>query len=102
MKQKENLPNKNNNYIYKGNFSFDKYDGYGIYRDLSANVIYDGYYKDILMHGKGKLSFKIGNEYEGDLMCGLMEGYGVYYQWGEKNRIFYNGKYNDIKIKLYE
>ena len=94
--------NKDKAYIYKGNFAFNEYDGYGIFRDLSENVVYDGHFKNGLMHGKGKLSIKIGIEYEGDFFCGLMEGKGVYYEWDSNKVTFYNGQYNQKKVKLYE
>ena len=95
--------NKDNKYIYKGNFDFDKYDGYGEYRDLSNGVIYEGNYWANLMHGKGRLSFNFGIEYEGDFMCGLMEGRGIFYRWKSGYLpLFNNGKYNEIKTKFFE
>lgn len=43
---------------------------------VSDGVVYTGEYKDGMINGKGKMTFKNGTVYEGDFVDGQFNGYG--------------------------
>ncbi len=52
-------------------------DGFGQQQDEDG-VLYSGYFRNGLFHGKGKLIFASGDTYEGGFSRGSFEGYGTY------------------------
>ncbi len=46
---------------------------------LADGAIYEGTFRDGLMHGRGTLSWPNGERYEGEFQNGLMHGRGTYY-----------------------
>ena len=58
---------------------------------------YDGEMQGGKRHGRGKMTFKTGEYYEGEWRDNLMDGYGVLYD-GHKNKI-YEGHYSKGKME---
>jgi hypothetical protein len=51
---------------YEGEFFEDKFNGHGIFKWVSCGSKYEGQFKDNMRHGRGKMIWKDGSNYEGD------------------------------------
>ena len=59
------------------------------------NGIYEGYFRNGLRHGKGKMVFENGDWYEGNYVDGRAEGFGEFFANGKKEK--YIGQWiNDV------
>ena len=77
---------------YKGEFKEDKKCGNGE-MVLNNNDIYQGYFSDDKFNGKGKYIWSnIKKEYEGDFVDGKIHGNGIL-KWG--NNMYYKGEFNN-------
>ena len=68
--------------------------GFGIYKD--GNNIYEGTFENDMIHGKGKMIWADGAQYEGDFVKGQMEGTGVFI-WPNKTQR-YEGTFVNNKM----
>lgn len=87
---------------YIGNLLNDKPNGKGIYYFESDNIkylegsVYEGDFKDGIMSGKGKCTFKNGDYYVGDFDNFALNGKGVFYYVNSENRgDQYEGDFKD-------
>ena len=83
---------ENGNY-YLGDFSEDKFNGYGIYK-WGEDRTYEGYWVNGKMEGKGKLKLKDGSFYEGEFKGGKRWGNGLYI-WNKEK--YYKGNWINDK-----
>ncbi|MGV2975776.1 MORN repeat-containing protein [Roseibium alexandrii] len=60
-----------------GAFSNGAMNGFGTYRHRSG-LLYEGFWKNSLMHGQGRLAFPNGDQYAGQFADGLFDGFGTY------------------------
>ena len=80
-------------HYYLGDFSEDKFHGYGIYK-WGEDRTYEGYWSNGKMDGKGKLKLKDGNYYDGEFKQGKKYGYGIYI-WNKEK--YYKGNWINDK-----
>lgn len=94
---------ENDDLIYDGNWQNDQINGYGKIKIKSNalsriafendNIIgYDGEWKDNKFNGKGTIKYKCGKYYEGDVVNGKCDGYGVK---THPNGTVYKGEWKD-------
>ena len=83
---------QNGNY-YMGDFSEDKFNGYGIYK-WGEDRTYEGYWVNGKMEGKGKLKLKDGSFYDGEFKGGKRWGSGLYI-WNKEK--YYKGNWINDK-----
>lgn len=74
---------------YEGNVE----NGYGQYFSEEGVLLYEGYFKNKLFHGKGKQYIPFGIVYEGDFENGKKKGCGSFYQ---EDRKIFEGKVDEI------
>ncbi|KAL0491351.1 radial spoke head 1 [Acrasis kona] len=67
--------------------------GIGTYAE--GQNIYEGSFENDLVHGKGKMTFQSGAQYEGDINKGKFEGHGTYL-WPDKS--CYVGEWRDNRM----
>ena len=96
--------NVNPNILYKGNLVFGKLDGKGslyIQKNSQKNPksetihLYEGFFKNSEIEGKGQLFFGNGGKFEGEFKNGLAHGYGRLFKNEESLQIegvWINGK----------
>lgn len=65
----------------------------GMYISEEKGQEYRGTFKDLKMHGQGKLTFADGKVYEGDFVDGIMDGKGILCF----NNKIYKGKFKNGK-----
>lgn len=58
-------------------------DGYGE-ESYASGAHYKGYFKKNQKHGKGRLYFPDKSHYEGDFVCGVPSGFGVYVAYDQE------------------
>lgn len=68
--------------MYEGDIE----NGYGEYFSEDGALLYEGYFKNKLFHGKGKQYIPYGISYEGQFESGKKRGFGIFYQ--EDRKIF--------------
>lgn len=86
---------ENGNIKYVGDFNQkDLYEGFGIYYNEIGNKIYEGYWMNGLMEGKGIFYYKGVVLQKGEWKNGKKHGYGIRYQKGT-NIIEYEGEWNE-------
>lgn len=65
---------------YEGDVDNAMRNGFGIQKNDTGDILYEGQWKDNYQHGKGMIYYPNGNvEYEGDIEYGVREGYGQRY-----------------------
>jgi hypothetical protein len=70
-----------------------------LFTTISSNFVQE-YVGDVIgpqkrYHGKGQITYKSGNLYEGDFEFGKLEGKGIY-RW--KDGVLYSGEFKNNKI----
>mmetsp|Transcript_19842 Transcript_19842/g.45063 ORF Transcript_19842/g.45063 Transcript_19842/m.45063 type:complete len:165 (-) Transcript_19842:511-1005(-) len=86
-----------NESVYKGNYVCGKMDGMGIFRSKEGNC-YEGYWKDDLYHGHGKLIFS-NKTFIGEFSGGeFSNGYLVFFEDGDKKDC-YKGSFKSDRWK---
>jgi len=89
------LHKQSNGCSYFGILIDGKKDGYGVLRkEADDSIIYEGYYKDDVMSGRGTYYFENGTVYTGEFQNNTFNGIGCYV-WPSKDR--YEGPYKDGK-----
>ena len=81
-----------NKYRYAGKFSEDMRQGYGCIQFFETGDLYEGYFNQGEMEGKGTYIWKNQNYYKGDFLKGKMHGKGKY-KWPEGYE--YEGEYKN-------
>ena len=79
-------------YRYAGKFSEDLRQGYGCIQFFETGDLYEGYFNQGEMEGKGTYIWKNQNYYKGDFVKGKMHGKGKY-KWPEGYE--YEGEYKN-------
>ena len=69
----------NEKFYYKGNFSNNYIEGYGVMKFLLDGHEYKGEFKKNQIEGKGTFKWKNGDKYEGEMRNGKIHGKGKYY-----------------------
>lgn len=83
-------------YIYEGDNVNNKKQGKGVLKNQNGEIIYNGYFKENLFHGKGSLLINNNDEYEGDFFEGKRKGFGTLISSDKRYR--YDGQWeNDLK-----
>ena len=83
---------------YDGDFKEGKMDGEGQCFDQNGNLIYEGQWKNNLIHGKGIYIWNEGKRYEGEFMHGKKHGKGKFYLNGE---LIYEGTWKFDKPSVF-
>lgn len=82
----------NPNHVYKGQFAFNKKEGYGELK--TPKFTYVGHWKNDLKHGIGKKIYANGDMYKGHFQSGFRHGFGML----KKGNMFFTGFWDrDIK-----
>ena len=78
--------------IYSGQIRNGLRNGQGIYKNQLDVIIYQGYWKDDMPHGEGKLLIDANLLYIGEFVDGIKSGKGKITS-SDEQKIFYSGKF---------
>ncbi|MFN1808388.1 hypothetical protein ACK2GQ_18390 [Clostridioides difficile] len=85
--------------IYAGEFKGGKMEGYGICYNSKGEVLYEGEWKNNLIHGKGTYIWEKGKKYIGEFMHGKKHGQGTFYL---NNELVYEGTWKFDKPSIFD
>ena len=87
--------------IYKGEFKDNMKDGEGTIYDLNGNIIFEGNFKNNELQGEQNIQLKNGDKFEGQIINGKKEGYGIFTSKGSRYEGFYVDNKRNGYGKLY-
>ena len=89
----------NDNSMYIGEFKIIKWMGMEYVYDCHGHIIYEGEWKNNLVHGKGNIIWEEGKRYEGEFLHGKKHGDGTFYL---NNELVYEGTWKFDKPCIFD